>query len=399
MKKQKKNRVLLICSQPIQNPRPLQLLAQYPNLEVMIAYCSLPDARLWEGQEQITKNAFDIPLLDGYPWVTVHNYSPHPSLARFYGLINPGLMRLVPKYDCSVVYGHGYVSFWLAIVASKIFGKPLILTTDATSLDSARGGKWKIPLKRKYYSYLYKRLSDLVLVPSTAAKTFLTSLGVSKERIYITPYVVDNDFIAGVASRTDRRKVRAELQIPEDAVVAVFCAKFISRKRPHDALRAFIQAQVPNSYLVMIGDGPLGDSLRMEIEELKVGERVRLPGLIKYSRLHEMYAASDVLVFTSEHEPYGLPVNEAMICGIPAIVSDRIGAGDDLVREGETGFVYPCGDVTALAAILHKVLPERELLKRMGENARQRMKTWSPHENAEVTVLAIQRALTGKQGL
>jgi glycosyltransferase involved in cell wall biosynthesis len=146
----------------------------------------------------------------------------------------------------------------------------------------------------------------------------------------------------------------------------------------------------------MAGDGPMKESLQSEAERLGVGGRVRFLGLVKYSRLPEVYAAGDVLVFTSEHEPYGLPVNEAMLCGIPVIVSDRIGAGYDLVREGETGFVYPCGNVDALAAILRLRLPDRDLLKRLGMKARQRMETWSARENAATTVEAIEKALDAK---
>jgi glycosyltransferase involved in cell wall biosynthesis len=104
-----------------------------------------------------------------------------------------------------------------------------------------------------------------------------------------------------------------------------------------------------------------------------------------------------VLVFPSEHEPYGLPVNEAMICGIPAIVSDRVGAGFDLVEHGKTGFVYPSGDVDGLASILREVLPDRELLRRLGDNARERMQTWSPRENAEATVKAAEAAIASRQ--
>jgi glycosyltransferase involved in cell wall biosynthesis len=372
-------------------------MARDQRVDVLTAYCSLPDERLWRGPENLTKEAFDNPVLDGYAWVQLRNYSPLPRLGKFFGLINPGIVSLVSNYNCCVVFGHSYVSFWLAIATAKICGKPVLMTTDATYLDSQYGGNWKASLKKKMLPYLYNRVADLVLVPSTASRRFICSLGVPEERVVITPYVVDNDYIAGIAARTDRKKVREEWRVPEDAVVAIFCAKFLPRKRPQDALRAFAKANVANSYLVMVGEGPLGDSLKRDVEELGLSSRVRFPGLIKYSRLPEAYAASDVLVFPSEHEPYGLPVNEAMICGIPAIVSDRVGAGYDLVQDEKTGFVYPSGSVDALAAILSRALPERELLRRMGEAARARMQSWSPRENAEATVRAVEKAITLRQ--
>jgi len=86
-----------------------------------------------------------------------------------------------------------------------------------------------------------------------------------------------------------------------------------------------------------------------------------------------------------------------MICGIPAIVSDRVGAGYDLVEDGKTGYVYPCGDVAALARILRAVLPDRLLLKAMGEQARKRLTSWSPRDNAEATILAVEKAMANRE--
>src|SRR5260221_9425889 len=93
-----------------------------------------------------------------------------------------------------------------------------------------------------------------------------------------------------------------------------------------------------------------------------------------------VYCSSDLLVLPSLYEPFGLVVNEAMLCGCPVAVSDRVGAKYDLVRSGENGYVFPVGNVDALAAIFRDVLADPEKRKRMGEAARQRMETWSPRE-------------------
>jgi glycosyltransferase involved in cell wall biosynthesis len=396
--KSPKRRVLFLSSQPIQNSTPLQLLAQNPHLEILMAYCSLPDAKLWQGLEYLNKQVFDTPMLEGYPWVSLSNYSPVPSLGKAFGLVNPGIMKLVPKFDCCIVYGHAYISFWLAIALAKLTAKPLLLSNDATYLDPIEGGSWKIALKRRLLPLLYKYISDAVLVPSTASKRFLHSLGVPQDRIFVAPYVVDNQAIATTAQKTDRNKIRAEWQIPVDAIVVVFCAKFIPRKRPQDLLKAFALANVPNSYLVLVGDGPLKDTLHAEIEELGITNRVRFLGFVNYSRLPEVYASSDLLVHSAEWEPYGLIVNEAMVCGIPVVVSDRVGAGYDLVQEGITGFIYPCGNLDALATILQKILVDQEALKQMSKAAIERMKTWSFRENAEAHIEAIEKVISWKQG-
>ncbi|MBD2310993.1 glycosyltransferase family 4 protein [Desertifilum sp. FACHB-1129] len=394
-----RHRVLLVSSQPIQNTAALRLMAVHPQLDILVAYCSLPEAQtlhtssLQHSSEFLTQAAFDIPWLEGYPWRYIPNRSPKPNLTKPYGLINPGLVKLMSEYDCCVVYGHAFVSFWMAIAAAKLSRKPLFLTTDATYLEAPEGGNWKIPLKQQFLPALYNQVADGVLVPSSASRHFLESLGVASEKIFLTPYVVDNERIALTAAQTHKAQIRADWGIPEDAVVAIFCAKFIPRKRPLDAIQAFAKANVPNSYLVMVGVGPLEAELKAAAEQLGVADRVKFPGLIKYSRLPEAYAASDLLVFPSEHEPYGLPVNEAMICGIPVLVSDRIGATYDLVISGETGFAYPCGNVEKFAELLQELLSDRDRLIKMGKMAQKRMETWSARENVEGLILAIEKHL------
>jgi glycosyltransferase involved in cell wall biosynthesis len=85
-------------------------------------------------------------------------------------------------------------------------------------------------------------------------------------------------------------------------------------------------------------------------------------------------------------------VNEAMLCGCPVAVSDRVGAKYDLVREGETGYVFPSGDKDAMAAILRDVLADPEKGRRLGEAGRKRMETWSPDKYVDALAEAVDLA-------
>lgn len=72
-------------------------MAQHPRLNILVAYCSLQGAKPGVDPEFGVEVVWDIPLLEGYPWVEVPNKSPRPGLGRFFGLINPGLWELVGK--------------------------------------------------------------------------------------------------------------------------------------------------------------------------------------------------------------------------------------------------------------------------------------------------------------
>jgi glycosyltransferase involved in cell wall biosynthesis len=148
---------------------------------------------------------------------------------------------------------------------------------------------------------------------------------------------------------------------------------------------------------VYAGDGPLRSALEQRARELGVSERIRMLGFVNQSQLPCVYRAADLFVLPSLYEPFGLVVNEAMLCGCPVAVSDRVGAKYDLVREGENGYIFPAGNVEALAAIYRGILPDPEKRKRMGEAARQRMKTWSPHEYVNALSEAVDRAFLSRR--
>jgi len=397
----RKYRVLLIASHPIQYAAPLyRLMAKHPQLDILVAYCSLQGAEKGVDPGFGVEVAWDVPLLEGYPWVHVPNRSPRPGIDRFFGLINPGLWKLVRqgRFDCLIVYGYAYLSFWLAILSAKSARIPLILATDATCLAPRDGRGWKIPLKRILLPRIFG-LADIVCAPSSATIEFLRSLGIPEDCIVLCHYTVDNDYFAQATAKVNRIEVRQRWNIPDDAVVILFCGKLVPWKRPQDVLRAFAainqQPQVISNpvYLIYAGEGILRQSLEIEAKSLGVTDRVRFLGFVNQSRLPEVYAASDLLVLPSEYEPWGLVVNEAMVCGLPVIVSDRVGAERDLVRPGETGEIYPVGNVAALSSILRRLLADPTQLKRMGEAARRRMETWSYRECIAGYVEAIEKAV------
>jgi glycosyltransferase involved in cell wall biosynthesis len=289
------------------------------------------------------------------------------------------------KFDAVVVYGYAYCSFWIAILAALSAGIPLVMGTDSVRLASRGGWWWKRWIKYPLVRFIY-RLVDIVLVPSTATRQYVRSLGVSESRLVLAHYTVDNDYFARAAAQVDRAAVRVRWSISDEALVVLLCAKLTPWKRPQDLLRAYAtlcQAQPhigASAYVVIAGEGPLRESLEAEARSLGIENHVRFLGFVNQSALPEVYTASDLLVLPSEFEPWGLVVNEAMVCGVPAVVSDQVGARLDLIAPGTTGEIFPTGNHDALAAVLGRLLADREGLKRMGEAARQRTETWSYRE-------------------
>ena len=166
----------------------------------------------------------------------------------------------------------------------------------------------------------------------------------------------------------------------------------LSGSCPMDLLQSFALASVPDAYLVFAGDGPLRQPLEIQARTLGLSNRVRFLGFMNQTKLPEIYRAADLMVLPSEYEPFGVVVNESMLCGCPVAVGDRVGAHRDLVTPGQNGFIFPAGDVNALAAILKENLGATVRLRQLGEAGRQRMQSWSPTEAIDSFILALERA-------
>jgi glycosyltransferase involved in cell wall biosynthesis len=394
-------RVLLVASHPVQYSSPMfRRFAKHPELDIQVAYCSMQGAerRLDPGFGIDVK--WDVPLLEGYAWVSLPNRSPVPKADSFFGLVNPGVWRLISdgKFDAVVLYtGYLCATFWIAIGAVKWNRVPVIFGTDAHELAPRDHKDWKLWVKRWLWPRLFG-LADVVLAASSGTIALMRSLGIPEDRIALTPYCVDNDWWIEQSAKVDRRAVRARWNIPDGAVAILFCAKLQPWKRPRDLLRAFARVADLNAHLVFAGEGPLRLDLESEARLLGIADKVRFLGFVNQSGLPEAYTASDIFVLPSEHEPFGVVVNEAMLCQCPVIVSDRVGAGFDLVRDGETGFVFAVGDVTGLAAVLRHAMSDRERLRQMGKASRRRMARWSPADNIAGFVRSVARATGFRQG-
>jgi glycosyltransferase involved in cell wall biosynthesis len=389
----RKYRTLIVVSHPVQYAAPIfRVMAQHPKLELLVAYCSLQGAEPGIDAEFGVEVAWDIPLLDGYPWIEMPNVSPKPGLGRFFGLLNLQLWNLIrtSQFDAVLIHtGYVYASFWIVAAAAKTSRTLFMFSTDASSLQPRDRKQWKARLKPVVLPPIF-RLADAIVVSSTLGQQLVRGLGIPEQQIVLAPSAVDNQWWSSQAARVDKKLVRQQWGVPEDAPVVLFCAKLQPWKRPQDILQAFAIANVPGTYLVFAGDGSLRRELEADAKALNVSERVRFLGFVNQSQLPAVYRASDLFVLPSEYEPFGLVVNEAMLCGCPVVVSDRVGARYDLIREGETGLVYSCGNVDALAAILQNLLCDRVRLRQMGEAAYKRMETWSPREYVEAFVQAIE---------
>jgi glycosyltransferase involved in cell wall biosynthesis len=395
----KRYRLLVVPSHPVQYASAnFRQMARHPGLDPLVAYCSLRGAEAGPDPEFGTTVQWDVPLLDGYPWVSVENKGN--GLEGFWGLRNPDLWKIVREGNFDALLcltSYRRASFWICYFAARTRRIPFFFGTDASTIEPRDQRGWKRFIKRLTWPMLF-RLASQVVVVSTPGFELVRSLGIPPERIALLHNTVDNDWWLSASERVDRAAVRSTWGVSEREKIIVFCAKLQQWKRPLDLLRAFAKAGISESTLLIAGEGPLRLEIEAEIAALGLGMRARVLGFVNQSRLPSLYTAADLMVLPSEYEPFAMVVNEAMLCGCPVMISDHVGAAHDLVEPVFPDFVFPCGNLEAIASTLRHAFSDPERLKLLRQAARKHMENWSPRENVAAVYATIERALALRGG-
>lgn len=365
-------RVAMVTTHPIQYQVPwLRLLGQLPEINLHVYFAMVPDD-VEQGREFGVAFEWDVPLLEGFEYTVLDNVARSPSLIAFRGCDTPSLARVLRdgRFDAAIVNGWGTKMALQALRACKRLGIPCIVRGEANGLRPR--ARWK----RFLHARLLARYAACLAIGSNN-RDYLRAAGVPDKRIFATPYCIDNMRFRDAAERWRQElgvpTLRARFGLETERTTFLFSGKFVEKKRPGDiieAVRRLLEAQRSDIQILMVGDGPL----RKQLQQAAQGLPVHFAGFLNQSEITAAYAASDALLLPSDSgETWGLVVNEAMACGLPALVSDQVGCAVDLVTPGATGEVFGCGDVAALAALLARYAEKREALAQMGQAAQARV--------------------------
>jgi glycosyltransferase involved in cell wall biosynthesis len=372
-----------LATHPIQYQAPLlRHIAAQPEVDLTVFFLS--DLSVQEYQDPGFGIAlkWDVPLLEGYKYVFLPALGRRGRLSWWcpfvYGLWSH--LR-AGHFDALWVHGYAHQAHLRAVAVAKLLGMKVLLRGESHLQSNSRtvGKTW---LKRAMLPCFFKAV-DGALAIGTLNREYYLHYGVPATQIFMMPYAVDNAFFQQKAeeARPYRATLRAELGLESDRPVILYASKFQPRKRPRDLLEAYIQLSLdgirePTPYLLFIGDGAERPALEARAEGLGWSS-VKFLGFKNQSELPRYYDLCDIFVLPSEHEPWGLVVNEVMNAGKAVIVSDHVGCGPDLIADGQNGYVVPVGDVQLLAERLHRLVTYPEHCRAMGQASCKRIAKWS----------------------
>jgi glycosyltransferase involved in cell wall biosynthesis len=361
-------RLLVFTSHPIQYQVPwFRHIAAAGRHTLKVVFSALPDA-VEQAQGFGGRFAWDIDLKSGYDWCVASSWRLPARVPEFLRRPVHGLGALIRDFrpDAALVMGWHQLSLLQAQWAVRRAGVPLLLRGEAHNLVPRR------PAVRRLHRWILDG-SSAVLSIGERNRAFYLNYGYPDARIFAAPYFVDNDRFAAEAMRLkpERAALRARWGIPEDALCLLFAGKLEPKKRPLDLLNALGDAAAGGARVhgLIVGSGELAEAAQALAAERRLP--VTFAGFLNQSQIPEAYAAADALVLPSDYgETWGLVVNEGMVSGLPAIVSERVGCAHDLVRPGDTGAVVPFADVPALARTLVEWATDRAGVARMAAQAR-----------------------------
>ncbi|SFI00477.1 Glycosyltransferase involved in cell wall bisynthesis [Pseudomonas guineae] len=248
------------------------------------------------------------------------------------------IKRIVAAHDFKLCIAHRFKPIYIALLGSSL---PVIGVHHAFG-DYQR-------LSRRLFANAFKQRLALLGVSDAVRDDMRACLpGWSPERIQTLYNRIDISAVqAGQVSRIDARE---HLGLPQDAWVVGNVGRLHPDKDQATLIRGFVQAlpQLPKgSLLVIMGSGRQEAALKTLANELAVADSVRFLGQVAEGRRY--FKAFDTFALTSDHEPFGMVLLEAMAAGVPLIGSD-CGGGREVV-EG-VGVLFPLGDISALAAAM-----------------------------------------------
>ena len=304
-----------------------------------------------------TTVVWDVPLTDGYKHSFIENTSSEPGTHHFNGLHNPGLLAAIKDVnpDAILCLAYRYRSLLPVFLTSWENKPPVLFRGDSTTIVEEPFPQNAI--KKIALSYIFAKCSAALCV-GNASKEYFKKYGFPEERIFFAPHSVRTDLFS---------PQNREQGTNDDTLRFFFSGKLDDNKQVLLLIQCFLEAELENAELHVIGEGIHGEAVR---EISKKHEQIHFHGFVNQSNLPALYSKASIMCLPSKSETWGLVAQEAAQMGIPALVSSSTGIAFDLVVPEETGYVFDvAGGADSLRTSLQQIATERSRLAALGEAA------------------------------
>lgn len=309
--------------------------------------------------------------------------------------INPGIIKHIKKFKYDVIVISGYNSPTDMMVIDYLIRHniPFIFSADG-GFKKTGGNPLVNDIKRYFISN-----ADLYMASGTMCEEYLISNGAPKDKIrkYYLSSITNDDFDEPISLKARVNTIKKNYGLKEKVVIGV--GQFIPRKGFDILLDVWGHVRRDDTTLLLVSGGPKEKQYKKIIAEKNL-KNVKIIGFLPKSKLFELYRISDLFVFPTRYDIWGMTLGEAMACSLPVVSSANAAASYDLVYDGENGYMESVNHPITWARRIEEILSDDELRAKFAKASKAIMRNYTIEHMVEDYMSAFKEMLPrGNQGI
>ena len=323
----------------------------------------------------------DVPAFEDDKGVKVYrvdNYMIRPNnfidwiLQLNFNMVSKATEIINKEGGFDVIHAHDWLVTYAAKTLKNAYDIPIVATIHATEAGRNSGIHDETQRYINDTEWLLTYEASEVIVNSNFMKNDIQRLfGLPYDKINVIPNGINLSNFTGIERDYDFRRQYAM----DNEKIILYVGRLVYEKGIQHLIAAMpkILSNYNDAKLIIAGRGGMIDELRAEAANLGLNNKVYFTGYLNSKQVQKMYKCADVAVFPSTYEPFGIVALEAMLAGVPTVVSD-VGGLDEIITHGVDGMKSYAGNPNSIADSVTALLYDHQLAANVSKKAVQKVK-------------------------
>jgi len=301
---------------------------------------------------------------------------------------SPAVLWKLMRFRPDVIMTGGFHLGTVYLILLKLIMRwRVVLLWDGVSAEIAQLDN---PLRLKLRTLMAGQFNFAVSNTLDGVKYLTGVLGMPADRLLRHPYQVPD--LAVLCSEQDSENSYPHAKRrPVFLYVGMLCREKGTHKLL-EACAALVKRGITDFSCVLVGAGYMSGDIEQISQSLGIADQVSYAGQIPHEDIGRFYRESDVFIFPSFDDIWGMVVLEAMACGKPVLCSQYAGARE-LITETENGFVIDPNDVETIARYMEQFIRNPAMSAKMGDKARERISSYTPESAVAMLADVVARVV------
>lgn len=323
----------------------------------------------------------DVPEYENDKGVNVYrvdNYMIHPNnfidwiMQLNFNMLSKATEIINKEGGFDVIHAHDWLVTYAAKSLKNAYDIPIVATIHATEAGRNSGIHDETQRYINDTEWLLTYEATEVIVNSNYMKNEIQRLfGLPFDKINVISNGINLSNFTGIERDYDFRRQYAM----DNEKIILYVGRLVYEKGVQHLIAAMpkILSNYNDAKLIIAGRGGMMDELRAEASNLGLNDKIYFTGYLNSKQVQKMYKCADVAVFPSTYEPFGIVALEAMLAGVPTVVSD-VGGLDEIVTHGVDGMKSYAGNANSIADSVTALLYDHQLATNVSKKAKQKVK-------------------------